>query len=201
MSDAKTCGKCGGAIHPVRGCTLCPMFASGQTPTCRSDGTIFPSHLMGGRQFKTAAVRNRYLARARAAGVNTDGKVYCSSLADFPGDPRAWVDSTGEQKRLLEERGWNATGDITVKAPDAAPPPPVRLAEDLVEERLSRKLEEMYPDAENGKVVKIKKKVIERLRNDIIEKHGAPAPGTLNRVRYVRGPGGGKGKRVGGKKK
>lgn len=197
----KTCKRCGGAIHPTRGCTLCPMFASGVTPACKSDGTIFPGHLTGGRQFRTEVVRRRYLAKARAAGVSTDGKVYCSSLAEFPGDPRAWTDNVGDQVKLLKERGWSADGDVKVKGPEVAPPPPVRLAEDLVQERLERKLEELYPDAQNGKVVKIKKKELERLRNDIIEKHGAPAPGTLNRVRYVRGPGGGKGKRVGAKKK
>lgn len=191
-----TCRKCGGAVHPVRGCTLCPMFASGETPACRSDGTIFPGHLTGGRQFKTEAVRRRYLAKARAAGVSTDGKVYSSALAAFPGDPRAWTDTVGDQVKLLQERGWSADGDLKVKGPEVAPAPAVRLAEDLVQDRMEAELERRYPDAQGGKVVKVKKKELERLRHDIIEKHGAPAPGKLGNVKYVRGPGGGKGKRV-----
>lgn len=193
---AKTCKKCGGAVHPVRGCTLCPMFASGVTPACKSDGTIFPGHLTGGRQFQSPELRRRYLAKARAAGVSTDGKVYVGALADSPGDPRAWVDNVGDQKKLLEERGWNSDGDVKVKAPDVAPPPPVRLAEDLIQDRLEIELEKRYPDAQNGKVVKIKKKELAELREAIIEKHGAPARGKLGNVKYVRGPGGGKGKRV-----
>ena len=89
---------------------------------------------------------------------------------------------------------------MKVKGRDVPDAPPVRLAEDLVQERLERELELRYPDAQDGKVVKIKKKEIARLRQEIIERHGAPAPGKLNRVKYVKGPGGGKGKKVGGKK-
>lgn len=175
--SAKTCKKCGGAIHPVRGCTLCPMFASGRTPACKSDGTIFPGHLTGGRQFVNPHVRARYLAKARAAGVTTDGKVYCSALADSPGDPRAWVDNVADQKKLLEERGWAAEGDVKVKGRDPKPAAPVRLAEDLVEAHVERELEARYPDAQNGKVVKIKKAELEAIREAVIEKHGAPKPG------------------------
>jgi hypothetical protein len=145
------CKKCGGAIHPTRGCTLCPMFASGQGPVCVSDTTRFPGHLAGGRQFGNAAVRRKYLAQARKAGVSTDGKVYNSSLAAYPGDPRAWTDSKGDQVRLLEERGWSAEGDVRVKGKEVAPAPAVRLAEDLVQDHVERELERRFPDAVYGK--------------------------------------------------
>lgn len=195
---ATKCKKCGAKLNRIGECSsiVGPCNAEGRAPHCKSDGNRFPGHLQSGAQFKNPVVRARYLARAKAAGVNTEGKVYSSALAAFPGDPRAWTDSQADQVKLLEERNWSADGDLKVKARDVAAPPPVRLAEDLVQERLERELELRYPDAQNGKVVKIKKKEIERLRQEIIEKHGAPAPGALNPVKYVRGKGGGKGKKV-----
>lgn len=174
---AAVCKKCGGAIHPVRGCNLCPMFASGTTPACVSDTTRFPGHLQGGRQFGTAAVRNSYLAKAKAAGVSTDGKVYFSALADSPGDPRAWVDSKADQVKLLQERGWAADGDVKVKGREVAPRESPRLAEDLVEDHVERELERRYPDAENGRRVKIKKRELAEIREAVIDKHGRPLPG------------------------
>lgn len=147
------------------------MFASGRAPTCVSDTTRFPGHLMGGRQFATDAVRDAYMAEARKAGVNVDGKVYFSSLAAYPGDPRAWCDSQAEQKKLLEERGWSASGDLNVKGRDVAPAPKVRLADDLVEEHVERELEARYPDAAG---VRIKRQEYEDIKEAVIEKHGAP---------------------------
>lgn len=195
------CKKCGGAVHPTRGCLLCPMFASGEAPTCVSDTTRFTGDQMGGRQFANPAVRRKYLAQAKKAGVNTDGKVYFSSLAAFPGDPRAWADSKGEQVRLLEERGWSADGDVKVKGKEYVPTPAVRLADDLVEERMERELEQRYPDATGGKTVRIKKKELAELRESIIEKHGAPRPGATPQFKIgPPPPGKPKGKRPARKK-
>jgi len=190
MSDTvaapETCKKCGGGLRPAGGCKLCVMFTTGQTPSCVSDTTRFPGHLQGGAQFTNPAVRASYLAKARAAGVNPAGKVYSSSLAACPGDPRAWADSKGDQVKLLEDRGWSADGDVKVKGREVEPAAPVRLAEDLVQGRMERELEQRYPDAINGKTVKIKRRDLEDLREGIIEKHGAPKPGAAPQVKVGR---------------
>jgi hypothetical protein len=181
-----TCKKCGGRLNRAGACLLCPMFASGETPSCVSDTTRFTGDRMGGRQFGNDVVREAYLAKARAAGVTTDGKLYFSSLARFPGDPEAWMDAQGDQVKLLQKRGWSAEGDVNVKGPDVAPLPAVRLAEDLVEARVEEELERRYPDAVGGKKVRIKKKEFRDIREAVIEKHGAPLPGRA--PQYKLGP-------------
>jgi hypothetical protein len=80
------------------------------------------------------------LAEAKAAGVNPRGKVYKGGLADFPGDPRAWVESRGDCIRLAEERGITLEGGINYKPPETVAPTdwsdkPYRVADDIIEDR------------------------------------------------------------------
>lgn len=59
-----------------------------------------------------------------------------SSLAAFPGDPEALIDSRGDAKRVLEKRGWGAEGMVKTKAREATTPEPDgKPAEDIVEDR------------------------------------------------------------------
>lgn len=57
-----------------------------------------------------------YLGEARRAGVSTTCKRYMSSLAAYPGDPEAWVDSKGDVRRVCEKRGWGCEGKVNVTA-------------------------------------------------------------------------------------
>lgn len=65
-----------------------------------------------------------YRDAAKKAGVSMAGKVYHSTLAEYPGDPRAWVSDSGDIKQVLTERGWGASGDIVVKAREVDPDGP-----------------------------------------------------------------------------
>lgn len=146
----------------ANGCSprLAEMFASGRAPTAKTDDTFFKGwSKTGGAQFTHPEVRAHYLAEARRAGVSVTGKQYFSELAEYPGDPRAWVDSRGEMVRLLEERNWACSGDLTVRREPTADPEPVALAEDLVAEKVAERLEET-PDAK-----------VEDVREQVIETH------------------------------
>lgn len=47
---------------------------------------------------------NELASELRAQGGSTTGKVYLSSLAEYPGDPRAWVSGKDDVKRVCKER-------------------------------------------------------------------------------------------------
>ena len=48
---------------------------------------------------------DHYHAGARRAGVSTTGKRYSHALADYPGDPEAWVGSLSEAKEAACRKG------------------------------------------------------------------------------------------------
>lgn len=88
--------------------------------------------------------RDFYRQKAEAAGVSIHGKKYLSSLASEPGDPRAWVDSTGDIRSVCEERGYGCEGMVTVKAREAEQPDdegPYRVAECHVTEKFNEIIE------------------------------------------------------------
>lgn len=106
----------------------------------KTDREFLRGHGANGAQFQdTPEVGDYYRQVAESRGQNTKGKVYLSGLAEFPGDPRAWVDGRGDAQRVLEERGWGGEGDVRVKAAEATGPVErVPVAPDLVENRIEQ---------------------------------------------------------------
>ena len=51
-------------------------------------------------------MRDHFLGKAKKAGVNTRNAVYMSGLAEYSGDPRAWVSSHDDVKRRVKEKNW-----------------------------------------------------------------------------------------------
>lgn len=84
--------------------------------------------------------RNHYLEVARKAGVSTNGKAYMPSLAKFPGDPMAWVDSRADVERIAHQNGFTVESPtINVPTPRYFDPgPEVTLAPDIVDRELAR---------------------------------------------------------------
>jgi hypothetical protein len=139
---------------------LAEMFALRMAPTLVTDSTFLAGHCNGNQFEKTPGVGDRYRKEAEAAGVDVTGKVYLSQLAEYPGDPRAWVSGRGDVRRVCEERGWGCAGDVSVKKPtDMAPEPSVRLADDIVESLAADMVESS--GGEVG-VAEAKQKVIEK---------------------------------------
>jgi len=85
------------------------------------DRTFLEGHC-NGSQFSASPMQNdigdKYAAVAKERGVSIKGKVYLPGLANYPGDPRAWVSDRGEVKRLAEERNYKVSGSVEHK-PDS----------------------------------------------------------------------------------
>lgn len=124
---------------------LADMLASGRPPRGKTDDTFLAiQDNCNGKQFeRQPGVGDLYRRRARAAGVSTTGKVYLSALAEYPGDPHAWVAGRGDVRRRCEERGWGCDGAVKVRGREHEHKP-VGLAADIVE-REARKLMERDP--------------------------------------------------------
>jgi len=160
---------------------LAIMFATGQGPHLSTDDTFFAGWTgSGGKQFENAnrTTREGYMEEAKRAGVSTQGKVYMHGLAEYPGDPRAWIGTKGEAVKILEEKGWGCDR-LGVKArTDVAPPPDIPLADDLVQELVGQKIVTEEIDRRTLTPSKLME-----MREEVIEKHGAkkPPPTTFKR--------------------
>jgi hypothetical protein len=103
---------------------LADMLAS-QTPPGGISDCVFMSDKWDGG-IPDLKTRLRYKKEAEKAGVHAEGRQYVSGLAQYPGDPSAWVDGTAEIKQKCEARGWNATGAVSVHSGEARRPPAKR---------------------------------------------------------------------------
>lgn len=68
-------------------------------------------------------LRQHYIKQCKEQGISFAGKVYKAGLVrkGYGGarlDPEALVDSTGDVKRLLQQRGWGAEGMVNIEAAD-----------------------------------------------------------------------------------
>jgi len=96
---------------------LADALAHRQFPGIRTDTTFFAGKLSKD-QFD-GSLQGRIMRKmAEKAGVSTSGKVYYHSLAQYPGDPRAWIDSTNDIRRICKEQNLKCTGDIKVEGHD-----------------------------------------------------------------------------------
>ena len=89
----------------------------GIAPSIVTDSTFMSGWYSGDQFEKSPVIGEAYRSRAKAFGVNPKGKRYLHQLAEFAGDPRAWVESRGDVQRLCEERGYNCDGMVKVKSP------------------------------------------------------------------------------------
>lgn len=97
------------------GCSprLAEMYALQSPPGSNTDREFLHGH-SNGNQFDKGpmaeAMGDKFRAEAELRGVSVKGKVYLGGLAEFPGDPRAWISDKSEAKRVCEERGWKCSG-------------------------------------------------------------------------------------------
>lgn len=124
---------------------MAEMLALGAFPGVRTDSTFNKGRCNGNQFEKTPWLGDEYRRVAEAHGVNVTGKTYLSQLAEFPGDPRAWVSSRGEVEALCLERGYSCDGAVSVKSEprhcgdDGGP---YRVAPDLIDREVDEILEE-----------------------------------------------------------
>lgn len=137
---------------------LAEMFATGQTPTLNTDSTFFEGRWE--QFYGTPQIREAYKRRAAREGVDVSGKIYVSQLANFPGDPEAWVSGRGDVQRVCEKRGWGCAGSVNVKPrnADVAPPKDIDVADDIIDREVGEILANV-PDRERVDVQDLREQV------------------------------------------
>ena len=110
--------------------------------------------------------RRRALAKAKAAGVSTAGKVYFPQLCrpGVPCDPMAWIpaaNARAEIRKRCEQMNYAAEGDISVKQREPLVDPfegPYKVDDKIVEKEVDKIVAKEYGD-----------KVSEKKRQELIE--------------------------------
>lgn len=143
---------------------LAEMLAFQAPPQSKTDREFLRGHCNGNQFEDTPWIGEAYKHLAQEAGVDPTGKVYLGQLARFPGDPEAWITGRGDVQRLCEERGWQCSGAVNVKASPLEASPEVPIAEDIVSDMVERRLEKM----DQGDLQKVD---LGELRHEVAEKH------------------------------
>jgi len=78
------------------------------------------------------------LAEAKAAGIDTAGRYYCSGIADKRGwcDPESWIEDSSDLLRVARKRDLQVEGSVNYTPPEKDPKR-AGLAKDIVD-RLSK---------------------------------------------------------------
>jgi hypothetical protein len=132
---------------------LATMFALRRPPTSRTNQNYQKSFGTLDQQFSGCPKLLEYNTRvAKSLGYTPNiNDHYNSSLAKFPGDPKAFVphdDPKGHIKKVCEERGDACEGDVNVKGREPLRDPMetrIPMAADIVKQRV-KELEINQPD-------------------------------------------------------
>lgn len=142
------------------------MMAHQQPPGARTDREFLRGHCSGNQFEDTPHIGELYKKRAAAAGVDITGKVYYGTLAEYPGDPEAWVSGRGDVQRLCERKGWGCEGAVNVKMREREnPPPKIAVAPDIVAAEVEKRMEHLHPaDAARVDIGEVAHQVTEQLK-------------------------------------
>jgi hypothetical protein len=117
--------------------TLAEMLALKRFPGVKSD-SVWNEGRCNGNQFeKCPALGDHYRRVAESEGVSIVGKTYLSGLADYPGDPRAWVSDRHDVLAIAKERNYTCRGYVEHEGHDVEPMPDVPIAPELVEREVA----------------------------------------------------------------
>lgn len=125
----------------ANGCTpaLAEMLALKKFPGVRTGGALMRG-VATDDGLGEGMVADRLRAEADRRGVSRAGKRWVGGLAAYPGDPRAWVGDEHDVRALARERNYAVSGAVNVEGRDSGPPPPpVRVAPDIVAEEIRQR--------------------------------------------------------------
>lgn len=146
---------------------MAEMLAFQAAPGLNTDDTFLRGHCNGNQFAKQPHVGDFYKKKAEAAGVDTTGKVYLSSLAQESGDPEAWVSGRGDVKRICAERNWDCEGSVTHhRNADNDEGQRVSKAGDVADDILDREVAKVHPEVAPTPKEKaeLREKIRERMR-------------------------------------
>lgn len=120
---------------------LAEMLASRSAPALDTP-TTFINGITDNMQNEDDPYTRYVLQRAREAGVNTRGARYSNQLATEMGDPKAWITSKDDVKRIAERNGQDVSGcGINYKSPDYEIPQPAKeymVCDEIVNEEFKK---------------------------------------------------------------
>lgn len=119
---------------------LADMLASRTPPGASTDREFLHGHCNGNQFEGSQSMGDYYQSYAKKAGVSTKGKIYLSSLAHFPGDPKAWVSDRAHAAKVIDDNGWGAEGAISRKVKKVAERFNKDVADDIVVDNAEKRM-------------------------------------------------------------
>lgn len=145
------------------------MLAFRQPPRAQTDREFFEGFGTLEKQFRgDEQIRDRVIKIAINNGYKPNANdVYLSSLANYPGDPEAFVPATGGRghiKSVCEKRGWECDGTVKTKYQEPREEPKSNpMAKDI----MAKKIKESHKRSPSSK-----KMDQGELRHNIVKNHG-----------------------------
>lgn len=116
---------------------MAEMLATRSFPGFSTDDTFMRGWKTGEQFADNPALGNYYRQVAESQGCSTQGKAYISGLAEYPGDPRAWVGGKSDVLAVARERNLNVEGLVSHRGYTPDPTPDVDVAQDILFDRAS----------------------------------------------------------------
>lgn len=126
------------------------MLAHRKFAAVKSDA-VFNEGKFSGDSGKIGPEQKWLQEQAKLQGISTNGKWYCRGLADFPGDPTAWVDGRGDVMRIAAEKNMTVHGYVEHKGHEADPGNDEVIADDIIESEVADMLD-AHPGADAEQV-------------------------------------------------
>lgn len=121
------------------------MAALQKPPGTRGTDRAFMEGRLNNEQFASMnnPLARRILREAKAAGISTSGKFYMGGLADRRAhlDPKAWVDSVSDIKRVAQERDLHVQGIVEYTPPEKPPAKSKDIAPDILREQVRKEIQ------------------------------------------------------------
>lgn len=143
--------------------SIAEMCALRQTPGSRTDKEFMAGRMNGEQFADNPQLGNYYRRIAEAHGCSTTGKTYLSQLADFPGDPKAWVGSRADVEKVCRDTGAGCSGMVNVKVSEREPTPAIDIADDILDDRVEKAIAE-NPDLAHQNQAEVREQVKEKIK-------------------------------------
>lgn len=121
---------------------IAEICATGQMPYGRDENKILFEGSRSGEDFANDQVTgDRYRKICEEKGGSTTGRKYLSQLAEFPGDPLAWVSDATDVRRVCELRNLECDGAVKVRRTrETKEHKSIPIADDIVEREVKQVL-------------------------------------------------------------
>lgn len=145
------------------------MVSLQQPPGVRGTDRALMQGRLNNEQFgdMNSPLAKRMLREARAAGITVSGKFYMGGLADKRAhlDPKAWIDSVGDIKRVAQERDLHVQGIVEYTPPEKPPKKSVDIAPDILRDQVRREIK-ANPKLSRGEATeRVKERIVPHWKN------------------------------------